>query len=150
MKKTPLAKKAKSKSRGWYNAKLDTIAKTFAKERDNYICQYSGQSVEGVNAHGSHVVPVSAGNVLRWDLNNIKCLSYHNHINGWHKNPLEYAEWFKTDFPERYEYLEKRRYMEIKITQGQLVEFYQKALRCKDWREYQLIYDVCFKEWCFK
>lgn len=88
---------------------LDTIAKTLAKIRDNYTCQKCDKAVEGTNCHGSHVIPVSAGNKLRWDLNNIKTLCYHDHINVWHKNPLEAAEWFKAKFPERDEYLEENK-----------------------------------------
>ena len=32
-------------------------------------------------------------------------LCYHCHLEWWHKNPLEAAEWFKGYSPERYEYL---------------------------------------------
>lgn len=131
----------KKKPRGWYSKKLDEIAKKFAKERDCYICQRTGQQVNGSNAHGSHVIPVSAGLALRWDLNNLKCLSYHSHINWWHKNPLESAEWFQAFFPDRWEYLEKRKNNLVKILDFQLIELYELAKRCKTWEEYQEIYN---------
>lgn len=135
-----MAKKAKAKSRGWYSEKLEDLAKGFAKERDGYICQKCGEQVKGSNAHGSHVIPVSAGNALRWDLINIKCLSYHNHLNWWHKNPIEAAEWFKGKFPERWEYLKNRRGMDFKVTNAELREFYESAKECKNWREYTVVF----------
>lgn len=100
-------------------AQLDVLAKTAAKMRDKYICQKCGKHVQGSNAHGSHVIPVSAGMKLRWDLNNIKTLCYHDHINWWHKNPLEAAEWFKQEFPERAAYLEANRGI-VKFTEQDL------------------------------
>ena len=109
MKRVPLNRKARKKTRGWYTNKIINIAKKFAKERDNYTCQRSREKVKGCNAHASHVIPVSTGLALAWDLENIKCLSYHNHINWWHKNPLESAEWFKENFPQRWEYLQKEK-----------------------------------------
>lgn len=147
LKRTPLrakkmlAKKAKPKSRGWYAKRLDDIAKRFAKERDGYICQMTGQQVEGSNAHGSHVIPVSAGNALRWDLDNIKCLSYHSHINKWHLDPTSSTQWFKDKFPDRWEYLKSMRGAEFHVTNAELAEFYQMALKCQNWREYQRLYN---------
>ena len=140
MKRTPLRKTAKKKSRGWYSKKLDTIAKGFAKERDGYICQKSGEKLSGSNAHGSHVIPVSAGLALRWDLENIKCLSYHYHLNWWHKNPLESAEWFKAKFPSRWKYLNEHKNVLVKISTKELIEFYKQAKECKTWQEYQAVY----------
>jgi hypothetical protein len=130
------------KKRSWYIKKLDDIAKGFAKERDGYICQRSGERVEKSNAHGSHVVPVSAGHTLRWDLKNIKCLSYHNHINWWHKNPTESGEWFKETFPERWEYIQRRRYIKIKISTPDLAALYKAVASCKCWQDYADVYNV--------
>jgi hypothetical protein len=93
-----------------------TLAKKVAKARDHYIDQRSGLKVEGLNAHGSHIIPVSAGNALKYDTENIICLSYHNHINWWHKNPLEASEWFKTKFPKRYKYLQSKKNNIVKYT----------------------------------
>jgi 5-methylcytosine-specific restriction endonuclease McrA len=91
------------------NKQLDTLAKTLAKERDDYTCQKCGKQERGSGMHGSHVIPVSAGAKLRWDLMNIKALCYHCHLNWWHKNPLEAGQWFRDTFPERAEYLEANR-----------------------------------------
>lgn len=91
------------------NAKLDELAKTAAKTRDNYTCQKCGKEATGSGMHGSHVIPVSAGNLLRWDTQNIKALCHHCHINWWHKNPLEAAQWFEATFPDRKAHLDKVR-----------------------------------------
>jgi 5-methylcytosine-specific restriction endonuclease McrA len=99
-------KKPKLPSRSGLQEKLDILVKTAVKIRDNYTCQKCGQKVEGSNCQASHVIPVSAGNKLRWDPLNLKVLCYHDHLNWWHKNPLEAAEWFKQKFPDRWEYLQ--------------------------------------------
>lgn len=36
-------------------------------------------------------------------------MCYHCHINWWHKNPIESGEWFKSTFPDRWEYLQEQR-----------------------------------------
>lgn len=86
--------------------RLMELVKQKVRERDNYTCQRTGQKVEGSNCHVSHVIPVSAGNALAFDMLNMKVLSYHSHLNWWHKNPIEAAEWFKNKFPDRWEYLQ--------------------------------------------
>lgn len=89
--------------------KLDDTVKQLVKIRDNYTCQKCHKVVTGTNCHASHVIPVSSGNKLRWDLLNLKVLCYHDHINWWHKNPLEACEWFKNKFPDRWAYLESNK-----------------------------------------
>lgn len=138
--KAPMNKSAKKHTRGWYSKRLDEIAKGFAKERDGCICQFSGEKLSGSNAHGSHVIPVSRGLALRWDLNNIKCLSYHYHLNWWHKNPMEAASWFKQTFPERWEYLTLRKDVPVSISTPSLIEFYNDAVTCNTPSEYEVVY----------
>ena len=75
--------------------------------RDNYTCQRCGKKLEGRNCHLSHVLPKGKYPELRHDPNNVKILCYHCHIQFWHKNPIEAMQWFKSTFPERYEYLMK-------------------------------------------
>lgn len=96
----------KHKSPGKLRKELIDLAKLCAKIRDGYVCQKSGEVLKGSNAHGSHVIPVSHGGSLPFDPENIITLSYHWHINWWHKNPMEASEWFKTKFPERWEYIQ--------------------------------------------
>ena len=88
--------------------KLEKLVKECVKLRDKNICQRSGQRVDGSNCHASHVIPVSQSTRMAYDPVNLKVLSYHNHINWWHKHPTESGQWFKDKFPERMEYLEER------------------------------------------
>jgi len=86
--------------------KLNSLYRQIIRLRDKHICQHCGKHVTGADEHVSHVVPVSAGNKLRWDLSNAKIMCFHCHINWWHKNPIESGDWFKAKFPERAKYLE--------------------------------------------
>lgn len=88
---------------------LDKLAKDLVRERDGNICQHCRKNVEGSGRHVSHVIPVSAGNKLRWELLNMKILCFHCHINWWHKNPMESAKWFEETFPDRWEFLQNNR-----------------------------------------
>lgn len=97
--------KKSGKLLGKIRKEVETLAKVKAKTRDKYICQHCGKKVEGSNAHASHIVPVSHGNVLRFNPTNMICLCYHCHINWWHKNPMESADWFRAKFPDTWEYL---------------------------------------------
>ena len=101
-------KKKKQISIGKLKKKIEDLVKLKAKVRDNWTCQHCGKSVEGIDAHGSHVIPVSASQLLRFDVLNIKCLCYHCHINWWHKHPLEAAKWFEDKFPDRFKYLKSK------------------------------------------
>jgi 5-methylcytosine-specific restriction endonuclease McrA len=107
--------KKKVKKKGPTVSKLkkecDELAKNVVKARDKNTCQRCGKVVSGSDCHGSHVIPVSAGNKLRWDEQNLKVLCYHCHLNWWHKNPLEATEWFKARFPDRFAYLQANRGM---------------------------------------
>lgn len=96
MKKTPRARLIKQ---------LDELSKDVVRKRDGNICQHCGKWIEGSNRQVSHVIPVSGGNKLRWNSLNMKILCYHCHLNWWHKNPMEAAEWFALKFPDRWTYL---------------------------------------------
>lgn len=87
---------------------LDKLSKKLVYIRDNYTCQRCGKN-DGRDYQASHVIPVSAGMKLRWDLQNMKVLCHHCHLNWWHKNPLESAKWFEERFPERAAYLEEQK-----------------------------------------
>ena len=108
MKKKPTITKLKKK--------LEKLVADYVKLRDKYICQYCGKKVEGSNCHASHVIPKSQGNQFRFDPINLKVLCYHHHINWFHKNPIEAAEWFKQKFPDRYEYLFDQPRKAVKFT----------------------------------
>jgi hypothetical protein len=53
------------------------------------------------------VYPKSTHGALKYILINLKLLCYHCHMNWWHKNPIEAAEWFTEHWPERREQLQK-------------------------------------------
>jgi 5-methylcytosine-specific restriction endonuclease McrA len=100
---------------------LDKLSKDIVRQRDGNICQHCGKWCEGSNRQVSHVIPVSAGNKLRWDPMNMKILCYHCHINWWHKNPMESSVWFARTFPDRWEYIQANRGV-AKISTAELVD----------------------------
>lgn len=102
-------KKPKALSASKLKKECDKLIKDIVKIRDNWTCQWCGKKVSGGDCHGSHVIPVSAGNKLAFDEQNLKVLCYHCHMNRWHKNPLEAYAWFKLKFPERDLYLQANR-----------------------------------------
>lgn len=104
-KQTLKGAKAKQVSVSKLKKKLDILVKELVKKRDKNTCQKCGKFVTGSDCHGSHVIPVSAGNQFRFDPLNLKVLCYHCHLNWWHKNPIEATAWFREKFPDRYEYL---------------------------------------------
>ena len=112
-------------NRSWYTKKLVDIAKWCAKERDMNVCQWCKAEVSGCNAHGSHVLNVGTNKSMELDPENIKCLCYHCHMNRWHKDVLAAAEWFKSEFPDRYDYLMEMRKAKIKIPTVYLEELYE-------------------------
>lgn len=122
----------KQKSIGKLKKELETLVKKYVKQRDGYICQKCDLKVEGLNAHGSHVIPVSRSQYLRFDPLNIKTLCYKDHIGWWHKNPLEASAWFKEKFPDRYEYLQKNKNITHVWTVDEietLIQKYKKLLK---------------------
>ena len=97
-------------------SKLKSLQKKLTKltaeaviRRDDSTCQWCGKWVEGQGRHISHVIPKSEGKVLRWDMENLCVLCYYCHIQKWHHNPMDAAKWFKSQFPERWKYLQEHR-----------------------------------------
>ncbi|KKK71038.1 hypothetical protein LCGC14_2917960 [marine sediment metagenome] len=73
-------------------------------------CQRCRKDVEGSNSQTSHVIPKGNGaSWRRFDLMNIQHLCHYCHLGWWHKNILEAAAWFRDNWPELDEYLEKYR-----------------------------------------
>ena len=95
--------------------KLMELSKDKVRERDGNECQWCGRWCEGSNRHVSHVIAVSHGNALSFDLLNMKVLCYHCHRNKWHLDHIASGamEWFKGKFPDRYEYLMKHKEDEV-------------------------------------
>ena len=112
--------------------RLEKLVKEIVKIRDGNVCQFSGELVEGSNCHASHVIPVSADGRLAFDPLNLKVLSYHWHLNWWHKHPIAAGDWFKTKFPTRWEYLHLK-HLENK-TKGpiSMTEYEEREVELKD------------------
>lgn len=100
-----LTSKANKPQKRALTKKLEVLVKLYVKLRDDYTCQRCGKKLEGVNCHASHVIPVSRSGYLRCEPMNMKVLCYHDHMNWWHKHPIEAGAWFTDTFPERWEYL---------------------------------------------
>lgn len=111
IKRTPVKKRAvvkkKTPSKTLLKKRLEKLVKDYVKRRDEYTCQRCGLVVEGSNCHASHVIPVSRSGYLQFEPLNMKVLCYHDHINWWHKHPVEAGKWYTDKFPERWEYLQE-------------------------------------------
>ena len=83
------------------------VAKKVVYLRDHGQCQRCFKQVTGSNAHTSHILPKSTHGALKYNLLNLKLLCYHDHINFWHKNPVEAGEWIREIFPFRLDAIEK-------------------------------------------
>lgn len=116
---------AKKTPRGKLIKQLDDLSKQIVRLRDGNTCQKCRKWVEGSNRQVSHVIPVSAGNKLRWEPLNMKVLCYHDHLNFWHKNPMEASAWFAETFPDRWKFLQANRGM-YKFTLTELEEMVNK------------------------
>ncbi len=57
-------------------------------------------------------------------MDNVKTLCYPCHINWWHKNPLEAAEWFEKTYPERAKRLKLMSQVSGKIIDYKLLKIY--------------------------
>lgn len=109
-------KKKRVKPLGKIRKEVEKLAKLVAKIRDKWTCQKCGKKVVGSDAHGSHIIPVSHGNSLRFNPKNILCMCYHCHMNWWHKNPTEAGDWFSSKYPELKEYLNERKNDSVKFS----------------------------------
>lgn len=56
------------------------------------------------NLQCAHIVSRTNKN-LRWNLDNAVCLCYRCHFHWAHRNPLEFTEWVRTNFPIQYAFL---------------------------------------------
>jgi len=98
----------KQSSKGKVNQREDSKLRAIIVERDKSTCQWCNKKLEGRNCHMSHVYSKGAHPELRHDPMNVKILCYHCHMQRWHKDPLVAKDWFKSKFPDRYEYLARK------------------------------------------
>ena len=103
-----MKKRRKKTKRQKLKDELEKLVKEYIKKRDNNICQKCGKKVELQNCHASHVIPASRDWRLAFNDINLKVLCYYDHINWWHKHPIEAWKWFVDKFPDRRKYLQKK------------------------------------------
>lgn len=85
-------------------------------------CEYCKKT--NVSLHCAHII--SRSNItLRWDIFNALCLCNGCHTFGWHKNPLIYIDWFKSKYPERYEYLLRVKNLILKRKEEDLQKIFE-------------------------
>ena len=116
---------AKKRTRTWYIKKLSEKAKKYVKERDSYTCQYSGKVVSGSNCHASHILNVGQHKYAELDPHNMKVLSSYYHLHWWHKDVLHATKWFKSIFPDRYDYLMSLAEHKVKIPTEALEQLHE-------------------------
>lgn len=109
------------------------LCKEYVYKRDEDICQWCGKLVTR-SFQPSHVIPKSRSKYLRFDDSNVKLLCFGCHIPRWHKEPLESNEWFKSKFPDRYEYLQKNKNVKLKEHLAETGSTYREWL--EEWIEY--------------
>lgn len=91
------------------------LAKKIVKEKANYTCVKCGRKDKQLQ--GSHIYPVGRYGAMAADTDNILCLCAGCHMwsnDSWHENPLESAEWFHQKYPERYQTLKERSWLNQK------------------------------------
>ena len=107
------AKEDKHNSISETKARCIDLAKAIAKIREKFTCRYCKKVVSGSNCHGSHIAPISSGNILCADPKNIIALCYHHHLIFWHKDPTKAGQWFRDTYPEEMKYVDENRTKEV-------------------------------------
>ena len=86
----------------WLGRRLDWLIAQVTKYRDGWQCQRCGKRLFRHEAHCAHVLPKSAGILLRWDRHNTILLCSQDHLQWAHCHPVEFREWFQAKFPDRF------------------------------------------------
>ncbi len=94
----------------WLGRRLDWLVAQVTKYRDGWICQKCGKRLFAREAHCAHVLPKSAGLLLRWDPRNTILLCFEDHTEWAHGHPAEFREWFQAKYPDRFAYLQQHRH----------------------------------------
>lgn len=105
--KKPSAQKLKLRVRKACVKLAKEIVKIQAKRR----CEKCGADGRIKQMQGSHIFPEARYVAMSADTDNILCLCAGCHMwsaDSWHESPLQAAEWFHSNYPERYETLKKR------------------------------------------
>ena len=102
-----MPRKPVKRTEEWWRKKCATDAKTLARIRDKYTCQYCGKKKPEVAIHGSHIYAEGIHKSMSADVDNILSLcfthhtgGYHPHEPSWHQDPVAMVEWFNAKYPE--------------------------------------------------
>ena len=126
-----VAKNKKKRSQSYFRKKCVELAKTEAKERDGYVCQYCGRAkANGFVIHASHILPEGTYTSMSADVDNIIALCASHHLSGanprmgssepsWHSHPMLFSAWFHKRWPGRFVKLQKRA-QDIKVINWEL------------------------------
>lgn len=99
---------------------LDSAMSNLVRSRG--VCDHCGR--QGVTYDWSHVISRS-NKTLRWDIFNALCLCFQCHKFFWHEQPLLAAEWFRSKYPSRYEYLLLAKNIIVKRTEEDYKNLYR-------------------------
>lgn len=109
-------------SRSKIKKQLEPLVKDYVKRRDNYTCQHCGKVCSGSDCHASHILNVGGHSNLEFDPRNMKVLCMHCHLYWWHKDPLESGQWYRDNFPDNWDYLQREDKKRDKISTVRLAE----------------------------
>ncbi len=72
--------------------RLLALAKQVVILRDGYRCLRCGKTLKGLNL--SHLYPEGQYPRMKYNPDNLILLCFKCHLQWWHKNPIEAAEWY--------------------------------------------------------
>jgi len=124
----------KSPNSKYYRNKAD---KLFMDQLHNQPCEICGKT-EGATGH--HFVGKSRSKALRYDKRNIVilCQAHHTFSNDIAPHSVNglaverFIEWFKTNHPDRYNWIKENEYIQRKYTYKQAVENLENGIEA--WR----------------
>jgi hypothetical protein len=110
IKKNTKNKKSKKHGHTWWHHLLDKKLGDWLREKNTEcaMCHGSGYMVV------SHILPKGKYQGLRYDPVNILPMHHNCHEFKWHSNPIESRDWFMTNYPERWTYLQEAKQIVIK------------------------------------
>lgn len=104
-------------------AALDADCRQRVFERDQSTCQRAGVSDCNGPLQWSHVISREV-KCLRWEEENsqVMCLGHHH---WWHMNHSQAILWFSTNWPERWEHLQRTANFSVKFGEMQIRELFE-------------------------
>lgn len=110
--------------------KLDLLVKQFVHERDGDICLRCKKSRQLIVLQAAHVHGKGKYPRLRFEPDNILSLCWQCHMEWAHKQPLEFTDWFRENWPNRNEKLHSMKQSAAKVDLKELLaEFEAGGLR---------------------